>query len=281
VDALAEAAEATHTTLTSIITTLLAIDEMLPPQDRLSPLASAHKKHYPKLHGLLAEKAHELNVLFGSGRSAESPTTPRPQTGDDDGASSSKHQDSSMWMRRRLSSMSTLQAVPSIAPTIVRSNTFSHPRGLPSPHLQLRTILPSPSSPSPDPFSASSGAYYPIPSTTATGISFASPTGTSIPPISPVPTRRNSGLWGRRSSSSALAFPPDNVGARNNNGLRAESGGWRNSGSWGGLFGGAGRKSSLLSIDDAIERGGAEERLRRVLEAGNDGRRVKGKGVLK
>lgn len=37
----------------------------------------------------------------------------------------------------------------------------------------------------------------------------------------------------------------------------------------------------MLSIDAAGEGGGVEDRLRRVLEAGNDGRRGKGKGVVK
>ena len=88
-------------------------------------------------------------------------------------------------------------------------------------------------------------------------------------------------MWGPRSSSSSFAFFPDNFGTRNASGRRADTGGWRSSGSWVGFFGGAGRKGSMLSIDAAGEGGGVEDRLRRVLEAGNDGRRGKGKGVVK
>ncbi|KAG0123964.1 hypothetical protein HOY82DRAFT_209783 [Tuber indicum] len=280
VDALAEAAEATHTTLTSIVTTLLAIDEMLPAQERLSPLTSAHKKHYPKLHGLLAEKAHELNVLFRSGKSAETTPVPRHSRFEVGEASSSREHENSVWMRRRMSSTPTSEIMLNVtAPALAHSNSFSHPRGVASPHLQLRTILPSPSSPAPDPGSASTGSYYPIPPKTATSISLTSPTGNSIAPVSPQPNRRHSGLWGRRASSSALAYFPEGTSTRTNT-PTAESRGWRHSGSWGGLFGGGGKRSSLLSADNGSEPDGAQERLRRVLEAGTDSRRGKGKAVV-
>jgi len=281
VDALAEAAEATHTTLTSIVTTLLAIDEMLPAQERLSPLTSAHKKHYPKLHGLLAEKAHELNVLFSSGKSAETTIMPRHSHSEVGEASSSREHENSVWMRRRMSSMSTSEIMSNtIAPALARSDNLSHSRGVASPHLQLRTVLPSPSSPAPDPASAYAGSYYPIPPKTATSISLTSPTGNSIAPVSPQANRRHSGLWGRRASSSALAFFPEGAATTRTNTPTAESRGWRHSGSWGGLFGGGGKRSSLLSMDNGDEPDGAQERLRRVLEAGADSRRGKGKAVV-
>ena len=280
-DALAEAAEATHTTLTSIVTTLLAIDEMLPAQERLSPLTSAHKKHYPKLHGLLAEKAHELNVLFSSGKSAETTIMPRHSHSEVGEASSSREHENSVWMRRRMSSMSTSEIMSNtIAPALARSDNLSHSRGVASPHLQLRTVLPSPSSPAPDPASAYAGSYYPIPPKTATSISLTSPTGNSIAPVSPQANRRHSGLWGRRASSSALAFFPEGAATTRTNTPTAESRGWRPSGSWGGLFGGGGKRSSLLSMDNGDEPDGAQERLRRVLEAGADSRRGKGKAVV-
>ncbi|PWW72771.1 hypothetical protein C7212DRAFT_223356 [Tuber magnatum] len=280
VDALAEAAEATHTTLTSIVTTLLAIDEMLPPQERLSPLTSAHKKHYPKLHGLLAEKAHELNVLFRSGKSAGTTIMPRHSRSEVGEASSSRGHENSVWMRRRMSSMPTSEVMLNTSgPALTHSNAFSHPRGVASPHLQLRTVLPSPSSPSPDPGSASAGYYYPLSSQAATSVSLTSPTGNSIAPVSPQANRRNSGLWGRRASSSALIHFPEGAAMRRTNTPTAETRGWRRSGSWGGLFGSGGKRSSLLSVDNGNEPDGAQERLRRVLEAGTDSRRGKGKAV--
>jgi hypothetical protein len=282
VDALAEAAETTHTTLTSIITTLLAIDEMLPLQERLSPPTSAHKKHYPRLHGLLSDKAHELNVLFRTGKSVDRvdrplapPPPPKIQTDPDDdgGPSSSRDPDTSVWARRRMSSMSAFTIQPPTSPSLTRSNTFSHSRGLSSPHLQLRTVLPSPSSPpATDPY-ASSGAYYPIPPKAATGISLASPQGSSsiaaLPASPSAPSRPSSGLWGRE-SSSALGFYPEDSG-RESNAISTSK--WRHSGSWAGFWIG-GKRNSFEE-----RREGAEDRLRRML-GGSESGGGKGKSVV-
>ncbi|TGZ77163.1 hypothetical protein EX30DRAFT_210379 [Ascodesmis nigricans] len=66
VNRLAIATESTHALLTSMVSTLLLIDEMLPPQDRLSPFTSAHKNHYPNLHRLLAQKSVDLGIDLSS-----------------------------------------------------------------------------------------------------------------------------------------------------------------------------------------------------------------------
>lgn len=320
VDALAAAAEATHTSLTSIITTLLAIDEMLPVQERLSPLSSAHKKHYPRLHTLLADKAHEIEVRFRNVRSPELRPVARPlsvQTlmsrldlGLGESSSSQATMDPSSWSpRRRLSTSSTLLLN---SPTVSRASTsYNQSRGVSSPHLQLRTILPSPSS---EQISAS-GSYFPIAPKTATGVSLTSPMytaqqhleGTISPrPMSPLMSpRRSSGMWSRRASSGTLvAFmaretdnsglypsPPsgsdkDAEGASSvgsNQGNSKPPSTWRHSaGSWAGFFGGRSSKGS----SEASKGVSAEERLKMLLQAADDGnsssssrKKGKGKGV--
>lgn len=315
VDVLAEAAEATHTTLTSIITTLLAIDEMLPPQERLSPLTSAHKKHYPKLHSLLADKAHEIEIRFRSIRSYEHGQRPQSRSlsvhtlashADNAGESSSSRtvvgQDPSVWSRRRLSTSSTLLLT---SPSISRSSTYSHHRGVSSPHLQLRTILPSPSTEADVPISAS-GSYFPIAPKTATGMSLTSPMYSAqqqlAGQISPrlesasspgMPSKRSSGMWSRRASSGTLAAfiiresnngtisavhssPPRGGGAEvvSPAGSKPPST-WRHSaGSWAGFFGGRSSKGS----SDMGKGASAEERLKMLLQGGGGGEVGGGKG---
>ncbi|KAI5838060.1 hypothetical protein DFP73DRAFT_565635 [Morchella snyderi] len=321
-DALAAAAEATHTSLTSIITTLLAIDEMLPVQERLSPLLSAHKKHYPRLHTLLADKAHEIEVRFRNVRSPEMRPVSRPLSVQtlmsrldlDLGESSSSRttiDPSSSWSpRRRLSTSSTLLLN---SPTVSRASTsYTHNRGVSSPHLQLRTILPSPSN---EQISAS-GSYFPIAPKTATGVSLTSPMYTaqqhlegsiSPRPMSPLMSpRRPSGMWSRRASSGTIAafmardtdnsalYPSPRSGSDKDGGGTIPVGSnpanskppstWRNSaGSWAGFFGGKGSRGSS-EVSKGVS---AEERLKMLLQAAGDGnsssssskKKGKGKGV--
>lgn len=286
VDALAEAAEATHTTLTSIITTLLAIDEMLPAQERLSLLTSAHKGHYPKLHTLLADKAHQIELRFRNVRSPEL----RPQTRSLtmeilslDAHVENLGESSSMWSHRRRLSSATLLDSPV---------TFSHhARGASSPHLQLRTILPSPSSGVSKSVSAS-GSYFPIAPRIATGVSLASPLYSSAERASVEsrpPGKGSSGIWSRRASTSTLAalVASERAGGGRGGGgsdpspvMSKAPSTWRHSaGSWAGFFGG---KSSRGSSGVGGEsRASAEERLKKLLEGHGAGTgKGKGKGVI-
>jgi hypothetical protein len=263
VDALAEAAEATHTVMTSIVSTLLAIDEMLPPQDRLSPETSAHRHHFPRLHTLLVGKASELNVCFGSGRTTRPATT-------SSAAEPAKPRE--LPLRRRLSSSSQ----------ILRSGGAGMERGRrnPPPQLQLKTILPSPDCSSPKVVDSAKGAYFPIAPQTATGISLAYSNGKSSSSSSIALPR--SGTWGPKPGTPA--FFPIEEGEDDMTNLvtttnattttRPQSGWRRSSGSWsafGGLFGGRGSRGSTEAYTDR-----AEDRLKKVLESMGEG---KGKGT--
>lgn len=280
VDALAEAAEATHTTLTSIITTLLAIDEMLPSQERLSLLSSAHKGHYPRLHTLLADKAHQIELRFRNVRSPELRPQARPLTMETlslDACIDDPGESSSVWShrrRRRLSSATLLDSPVS---------TFSnHTRGVSSPHLQLRTILPSPSSGAGTPMA--SGSYFPIAPKTATGVSLASPLYRSVEQASIEPRspgKHSSGIWSRRASTSTLTAPMvEEQGGGNGTSpspvVSKAPSTWRHSaGSWAGFFGG---KSSRGSGGIGESRVSAEERLKKLLEGSQGAGKGKGKG---
>jgi hypothetical protein len=263
VDALAEAAEATHTVMTSIVSTLLAIDEMLPPQDRLSPETSAHRHHFPRLHTLLVGKANELNVCFGSGRT-------RPATTACSSSEPAKPRE--LPLRRRLSSSSQ----------ILLSGGAGMERGRrnPPPQLQLKTILPSSDISSPKVVDSAKGAYFPLAPQTATGISLAHSNGKSSSNSSIAP--RSSGTWGPKPSTGTLAFFPIDEGDDETTNLvttttnRPQSSWRRSSGSWsafGGLFGG--RRGSRGSTEVYTDR--AEDRLKKVLESIGEG---KGKGTV-
>ncbi|KAI5854183.1 hypothetical protein BZA05DRAFT_371346 [Tricharina praecox] len=227
VDALAEAAEETHTVLTSIISTLLAIDEMLPPQERLSPESSASRNHFPKLHTLLVGKAAELNICFGSGR--------RPTTTT---ATTTTPAATYPPLRRRLSSSSQ----------ILLSGGGSGTNALPAPHLHLKTLLPTNADiPPASRYSTSSsgsgeGAYFPIASQTATGVSLTHSNGNSS-----------------TTTNNILLTKPATVATRTN------------SGSWSVLFGGGGKRDGAAAES-------AQDRLRGVLEGGRAGGKGKGKG---
>lgn len=276
---------------------------MLPPQERLSPLASAHKGHYPKLHMLLADKAYQIELRFRNIRSPELRPASRPLSmqalslgarADDPGESSSGHggRDPSVWSRRRLSSATLLDS-----PVLSRSSTFSqHSRGMSSPHLQLRTILPSPSNDS-NMLVSASGSYFPIAPKTATGVSLTSPLyraarlvdqqSPRLEPQSPqMASKRGSGLWARRSSTSTLAaFMISERGGGGNGPASSPSpvvskipSTWRHSaGSWAGFFGGKSSRGSNGGREESRE--SAEERLKKLLEVGQGGK-GKGKGVV-
>ncbi|KAI5816969.1 hypothetical protein BZA77DRAFT_46412 [Pyronema omphalodes] len=199
VDALADATEATHTLITSIISTLLAIDEMLPPPDRLSPENSAHKKHYPRLHSLLLGKATELNLCFKSGRSERNGK--RPSTADaGNGFPSSMPEFSSSdlnqppHLRRRMSSSSCLLLSGSGGGAGGGGGTARAP----PPQLQLKTILPSS-----EMYDEDEGSYFPIAPRTATGISLA----TSNASVTSGGRRASRGsAWGGAASSIRRQF---------------------------------------------------------------------------
>lgn len=289
VDALADASEATHTLLTSIVSTLLAIDEMLPPQDRLSPPSSAHRKHYPRLHALLVGKAAELNVCFASARSqnAKRPSTaaafpaPSSSTGSTGGGPSS---DRDLPLRRRLSSSSQILLSAAVGS---RAGPPPAPPGAPPPHLQLRTILPCSDLCSPGAVddSAEEGSYFPIAPQTATGISLAHSSGKTS---SSSPFKRSSAIWGTRPSTSTPPIdegesptaaaspgscapppqPPPPPGRSIASGWRRSSGSWSG---FGGLFGGrSSRDSGGGGSGKQQGRDRAQERLKRLLETSNN-----------
>jgi len=281
VESLAEATEATHTLMASIVSTLLAIDEMLPPQDRLSPETSAHRKHYPQLHTLLVGKATELNICFGSGKSHGkrpstggfmSPTVGSSSGGGGQSSDAASRSRGDLSLRRRMSSSSQI---------LLSSAGLDRPSGnrAPPPQLQLKTILPS------SELDSAQGSYFPIAPQTATGISLAYSNGKSSSNSGAAPTKRSSGIWGARPSTSTLAFFPIEEGEGMSNSSMANlisppppppppppttlgrrSFSWRrSSGSWSGFGGFFGGRSSWGSGEQARDR--AEDRLKKVLES--------------
>ncbi|KAI5799276.1 hypothetical protein DFH27DRAFT_611662 [Peziza echinospora] len=293
VEDLAQLTERTYTTLGSIISTLLAIDELLPPQERLAPEYSAHQTHYPRLHGLLNKKYQEINARFGASAVASGRLTgggraiPRitrqsaPATaalsppGSPTNLSASlpnpTHQEPG-WLRRRMSSSSTMLLSPKSSSSDREAANAAKRLSLP-PHLQLRTILPSPSYGQSPPrnnqiqttnpkrsifpgLPQSSSNLSRRQSTNALSSRAGSerrnqPYSASIGPG----TGDHSSTWSRQASSdSGRGF--------------FGSGSWKGTGKWG-FFGG--RASSTES-----EKGlSAEEKLRRVL----NGSKLKGKTV--
>ncbi|RPA87074.1 hypothetical protein BJ508DRAFT_320965 [Ascobolus immersus RN42] len=82
IDDLAQAADRSYSTLESIISTLLAIDELLPPTARLtSPSTSTH---YPRISSLVTSKSIQLSQHQSAPRRPSTtlapPTTPTTQT---------------------------------------------------------------------------------------------------------------------------------------------------------------------------------------------------------
>ena len=187
VDAVAEAAEETFTLLTSVVSTLLAIDEMLPAQDRLGVEGSAHRRHYPRLHGLLGGKRREVEGCF-SHRGGGEGSANRP-----------------LPLRRRLSSSSQI---------LLSGGSMGGERPRP-PQLQLKTILPSGEEETKIVDSAK-GAYFPIAPQTATGVSLTHSAGRSWegrtrtePEVESGDSISNVGArvsWGRRASGNWSAL---------------------------------------------------------------------------
>lgn len=58
VKALSQAAEKTYESITSIVDSLHVIDTIFPPHERLYPKMSPHKKHYPRLHKFMQQRAN-------------------------------------------------------------------------------------------------------------------------------------------------------------------------------------------------------------------------------
>ncbi|EPS37679.1 hypothetical protein H072_8563 [Dactylellina haptotyla CBS 200.50] len=82
VEELAQSAESAYSAIENIIATLEAIDEMLPPEERLGTQDSAHKRHYPYTHSLLVAKNGNSTKRMSqlqtvSGEPISSPLSPR------------------------------------------------------------------------------------------------------------------------------------------------------------------------------------------------------------
>lgn len=291
VEDLAQLTERTYTALGSIVTTLLAIDELLPPQERLAPDYSAHQTHYPKVHELLNKKHQEITARFGGGaialgrgsegaraipkisrHGATSPTI--SPSGSPNLLSASlpnpTHQEPG-WLRRRMSSSSGMLLSPN-SPTPNPGDSATA-RCLPlPPHLQLKTILPTPSYGQSPPHNTSHGSRR-----------------GSTPGLTPSP----SSMATRRRSTNTLLLPrdigerryttrpPSELSDRNNSerntgrssssfsGGIFDTGSWKGTGKWN-IFGSGGAGSN------ESERGmSAEEELRRVLNGPNG----KGKAI--
>lgn len=231
VDTLTEATETTQTMLTSILTTLLAIDEMLPPQERLSLDGSVHRGHYPRLHALLADRASELQGCFSS--RTDGPASPRPAP------------------PRRASHSNTPPPSLPVSPGLplgVRRTSMP-------PHLQLRTILPAPASERPSSSRSSVHEVHTTALATPSVITVQTPTTPRRPGSAATPTfvPIREGEWGfahEPPSPLPQLRPSRTWGGAN----------WKSSGGWGGL--GAlwsSRKAGADYADDAAER------LRKVL----------------
>lgn len=249
---------------------------MLPPQDRLSPGKSPHRRHYPRLHNLLNQKAAELNLIFpsrsGVSASVTTPSFKPPSSAEND----------SIQQRRRLSSASAFR----------HSTYCTNP---PTPTLQLKTILPgrnSPAQTSSDSFSSSEASYLPLAPRTATSLSL-----TTAPQQPPAPRdRRPSELWTARRPSTAVWSGEGGSSVagiadggweqhRKQRGMSWNFGAasrrsWRSGSGWMGLFGGgsvAGGSSSRQSIGGAGEEG-AQEALARALQGGKGKAPARGPG---
>ncbi|KAF8460617.1 hypothetical protein BDZ91DRAFT_738819 [Kalaharituber pfeilii] len=289
VDDLAQLTERTYTALGSIVSTLLAIDELLPPQDRLAPDYSAHQTHYPKVHQLLNKKYQEITARFGnsaiaSGRSGEEAraipkiTRQSSDTGLSPPTSPSllppflpnhTHQEPG-WLRRRMSSSSAMLLSPNSTTPNQDSSVAAKRLSLP-PQLQLRTILPAPSYGQSPPRNSNSGSRKVL----APGSSQSSNSMTTRRhSTNPLASHRNMG--DRRATSQSVSGSLDGSSSKN---TRCSSGSYSNRlfgiGSWTGtskwIFFGSNGASSNES-----ERGvSAEEKLRKVLNGFNG----KGKAI--
>ncbi|KAK6347135.1 hypothetical protein TWF696_007214 [Orbilia brochopaga] len=163
VEELAQTAEGAYSTIENIIATLEAIDEMLPPQDRLGTVDSPHKRHFPYTHSLLAAKTAADTVTAGANRqlsplqpssgvgvSVPSPLSPRMTGATKQPSSQSTAPDSSStaeasgsgtgsWLLRRRQGSATLPYLsPNGPPMSPEERRLSSP-----PALLLRTVHPS------------------------------------------------------------------------------------------------------------------------------------------
>ncbi|RPB27009.1 hypothetical protein L211DRAFT_865926 [Terfezia boudieri ATCC MYA-4762] len=288
IEDLAQLTERTYTALGSIVSTLLAIDELLPLQERLAPGYSAHQTHYPRVHELLNKKHQEITARFGGGaialgrgsegarmisktprHSTTSPTLSPPGSPNLLSASlpNPTHQEPG-WLRRRMSSSSAMLLSPNSPTSNLGASTAAKRLSLP-PHLQLKTILPSPSYGQSPPHPASYGSRR-----------------DSTPGL----TSNPSNMASRRRSTNNLLLPRDSGERRYNTRPSSElsdserntgrssssfsggifdTGSWKGTGKWN-IFGNGGAGSN------ESERGmSAEEKLRQMLNGANG----KGKAI--
>ncbi|KAF3926658.1 hypothetical protein ABW21_db0201072 [Orbilia brochopaga] len=163
VEDLAQTAEGAYSTIENIVATLEAIDEMLPPQDRLGTVDSPHKRHFPYTHSLLAAKTAADGISTGANRqlsplqpssgvgvSVPSPLSPRMTGTSNQPSSHSTVPDSSSatgasgsgtgsWLLRRRQGSATLPYLsPNGPPMSPEERRLSSP-----PALLLRTVHPS------------------------------------------------------------------------------------------------------------------------------------------
>lgn len=105
---LAQSAEKAYATIDSIISTLQAIDAMLPPKEQLSTIDSPHQKRYPYTHSLLASKAAEMRShrqpSYVQSKTTLSPVTAAEGTIGELGVGSASSQDVASWSGSRRNS---------------------------------------------------------------------------------------------------------------------------------------------------------------------------------
>ncbi|KAF8425486.1 hypothetical protein EV426DRAFT_663140 [Tirmania nivea] len=291
IEDLAQLTERTYTALGSIVSTLLAIDELLPPQERLAPDYSAHQTHYPRVHELLNKKHQEITARFGGGaialgrvsegsrmipqiptHSTTSPTLSSPDSPNLLSASlpNPTHQEPG-WLRRRMSSSSAM-LLSSHSPTSIPGASAAVKRLSLPPQLQLKTILPMPSYGQSSPHNTRHGSHRD------------STTGLTPSPSSMATRRRSTNtlllprdIGERRYATRPPSELSDGNSSERNTGRSSRSfgggifdtGSWKGTGKWN-IFGNSGAGSN------ESERGiSAEENLRRVLIGSNG----KGKAI--
>lgn len=287
IEDLAQLTERTYTTLGSIVSTLLAIDELLPPQERLAPEYSPHQTHYPRVHELLNKRYQEITARFGGsaialGKGVETRTIPKitrqnttPPTSSPPGSldllsaslPNPTHQEPG-WLRRRMSSSSAM-LLSSNSPTSDNGTSEAAKRLSLPPHLQLKIILPTPSHGQSPLHKSNLGLRRdPSPGLGPAGIALRRHTNSNIASRDRGDKRFTSRPNSVRGDENNSERSTRRSGSSNSGGIFG-SGSWKGTGKWN-IFGNGGAEST------ENERGAsAEERLRQVLIGSNG----KGKAV--
>ncbi|KAF3935225.1 hypothetical protein ABW19_dt0201401 [Dactylella cylindrospora] len=270
VEELAVAAENAYSTIESIIAKLEAIDEMLPPQDRLGTVDSPHKRHYPYTHSLLAAKTADSRRLSqlqpSNGISVSSPLSPRMTTTNSFSSSHTQVHDtgSTSWMRRRQGSQSGLSAGPLNLPYLSPNGPPMSPeeRRLSSPPaLVLRTVHPSASV-----TRAGEVAVPQVSSPSPYHVRRQSAIITNIP----IRERDSLSVQSNAGQSTRSSFSFKNL---------LWGGGWRRAGSNASVGGSSIAGSETSETAEEKLRRIIQEQTRRRLEGGDTGK-GKGKGVM-